>query len=113
VTFVEADREACRAIDSNLEKLRLTGARVVQQDAGRALALEASSGRRYDLVLVDPPYAELDRVLPTLDRYLPGLLSADGLVVVESSARTEPELPSLTMRTSRRYGSARLTLFEP
>jgi len=113
VTFVEADREACRAIDSNLEKLRLTGARVVQQDAGRALALEASSGRRYDLVLVDPPYAELERVLPTLDRYLPGLLSADGLVVVESSARTEPELPSLTMRTSRRYGSARLTLFEP
>ena len=113
VTFVEADREACRAIDSNLEKLRLTGARVVQQDAGRALALEASSGRRYDLVLVDPPYAELDRVLPTLDRYLPGLLSPDGLVVVESSARTEPDLPSLTMRTSRRYGSARLTLFEP
>jgi len=112
-TFVEADRQACRAIDANLDKLRLTGARVVQADAARALALEASSGRRYDLVLVDPPYAELDRVLPTLDRYLPGLLSADGLVVVESSARVEPELPSLTMRTSRRYGSARLTLFEP
>jgi len=31
--------------------------------------------------------------------------------VVETSSREEPELP-LSTRTSRRYGSARLTLFE-
>src|SRR6266498_4389526 len=30
--FVESDREACRAIDRNLVKLGLTGARVVCQD---------------------------------------------------------------------------------
>jgi 16S rRNA (guanine966-N2)-methyltransferase len=113
VTFVESDRDACRAIDANLEKLRLTGARVVQQDAARALALEAQAGRRYDLVLVDPPYAELAAILPVLDRHLPTLLAPDGLAVVESSSREEPELPSLAKRTSRRYGAARLTLFEP
>ena len=113
VTFVEADRAACRAIDANLEKLRLTGARVVQQDAARALALEAQAGRRYDLVLVDPPYAALAAVLPALDRYLPTLLTPDGLAVVESSSREELELSSLGKRTSRRYGAARLTLFEP
>src|SRR5436189_3356010 len=50
--FVENDREACRTIDRNLDKLRLTGARVIQQDALRALAAEAAAGRRYDLVLV-------------------------------------------------------------
>src|SRR3989440_4218364 len=54
--FVESDRDACRTIDRNLDKLRLTGARVIQQDALRALAAEASADRRYDLVLVDPPY---------------------------------------------------------
>ncbi len=113
VTFVESDRHACRAIDANLERLRLTGARVVQQDATRALAAEASSGRRYDLVLVDPPYADRAGVLPSLDRYLPAILSPTGLAVVESSSRDEPALPSLALRTSRRYGSARLTLFEP
>ena len=32
-------------------------------------------------------------------------------VVVETDKRTEPELP-LEQRTSRTYGSARLTLFE-
>ena len=30
--FVENDREACRAIDRNLDKLGLTGARVIQQE---------------------------------------------------------------------------------
>jgi hypothetical protein len=46
-----------------------------------------------------------------LSSYLPAVLSADGLVVVETGAREEPELPPLRMRTSRRYGSARITLF--
>ena len=31
---------------------------------------------------------------------------------IETDAREEPDLPSLEKRTSRRYGSARITLFE-
>jgi 16S rRNA (guanine966-N2)-methyltransferase len=107
--FVESDREACRAIDRNLEKLRLTGASVLCTDALRALAAEAAAGRRYDLVLVDPPYGTFS-ALP-VGRYLPAVLAPDGLLVVETAAKEEPELP-LAMRTSRRYGAARLTLFE-
>jgi 16S rRNA (guanine966-N2)-methyltransferase len=110
--FVESDREAQRAIERNLEKLGLKGARIVKQDAKRALAAEAAAGSRYDLVLVDPPYRMLDSLLPTLATYLPSLLAEDGIVVVESPAREQPELP-LTERTSRKYGSARLTVFEP
>ena len=109
--FVEDDREACRTIDRNLDKLRLTGARVIQQDALRALAAEAAAGHRYDLVLVDPPYEMFSSLQNRLSSYLPAVLSADGLVVVETGAREEPELPPLTMRTSRRYGAARITLF--
>ena len=109
--FVESDRDAQRTIERNLEKLGLKGARIVKHDARRALAAEAAAGRRYDLVLVDPPYRMFDSLLPTLAAYLPALLAEDGLVVVETDTRTEPELP-LTERTSRTYGSARLTLFE-
>jgi hypothetical protein len=43
--------------------------------------------------------------------YLPAVLAQDGLAVVETHAKEEPELP-LAKRTSRKYGSARLTLFE-
>jgi 16S rRNA (guanine966-N2)-methyltransferase len=109
--FVENDREACRTIDRNLDKLRLTGARVVQQDALRALAAEAAAGRRYDLVLVDPPYRRFSSLQNALIQHLPEILAQDGLLLVETAAAEEPDLP-LPMRTSRRYGAARLTLFE-
>ena len=109
--FVESDRDACRTIERNLDKLRLTGAAVICDDVTRALAAEAAAGRRYELVLVDPPYSLFSEVEPVLSRYLPAVLAEDGIVVVETSEREEPEIP-LPKRTSRRYGSARLTVFE-
>jgi 16S rRNA (guanine966-N2)-methyltransferase len=109
--FVEADADAVRAIERNLDMLRLTGATVLREDAVRVLAAEAAAGRTYDLVLVDPPYAMYSDLQTKLARWLPPVLAPDGLLVVETDARTEPELP-LAQRTSRRYGAARLTLFE-
>jgi 16S rRNA (guanine(966)-N(2))-methyltransferase RsmD len=104
--FVEADPQACRAIERNLEKLRLTGARVICRGALQVLATER---RQYDLVLLDAPYEMTDYT--TLARYLPAVLAPAGLLVVETAARVEPDIP-LARRTSRRYGAARLTLFE-
>jgi 16S rRNA (guanine966-N2)-methyltransferase len=112
VVFVETDRDAIRTIDRNLEKLRLTGATVLQQDATQALAAEAAAGRRYDLVLVDPPYEMFSSLQNRLSAYLPAVLADDGVVVVETAERNEPELPPLAKRTSRRYGRARITTFE-
>ena len=109
--LVESDRDAVRTIERNLDKLRLTGATILKRDALPALAGEATAGRKYDLVLVDPPYDRYDEMQPTLARYLPTVLAEDGLLVLETGARTEPELP-LELRTSRKYGSARVTLFE-
>jgi 16S rRNA (guanine966-N2)-methyltransferase len=110
-TFVEADRAAAETIVRNLDKLGLGGATVLREDAARRLTADAASGRRYDLVLIDPPYRMLAGVLPMLSSHLPAVVEPDGLVVVESDARDEPDLP-LPKRTSRRYGSARVTLFE-
>ena len=109
--FVEHDADAVRTIERNLDRLRLTGARVVHGDALRTIVQEATAGAKYDLVLVDPPYGMLTEIQPRLARHLPPLLAADGLVVFETDARTEPELP-LAVRTSRKYGQTRVTLFE-
>ena len=109
-TFVENDARAAAAIEQNLEKLRLTGARIVRAEASRALAAEASSGRKYDLVLVDPPYDRYLELQPMLARYLPHVLAADGVVAVETENRVAPELP-LEVLKSRTYGRARVTLF--
>jgi 16S rRNA (guanine966-N2)-methyltransferase len=107
--FVESDRDACRAIQRNLAKLGLQGAEVVGRDALRFLASER---RRFDLILVDPPYELVESLAMRLAVYLPRVLADNGLVVLESSSRLEPQLPPLELRTSRRYGAARVTLFE-
>jgi 16S rRNA (guanine966-N2)-methyltransferase len=104
--FVERDPGALRAIEQNLDKLRLRGT-VLRQDA---VAVLAGENRKYDLVFVDPPYDMYPDLEPQLARYLPTVLSDNAVVVVETDARVEPSLP-LAQRTSRKYGSARVTVY--
>jgi 16S rRNA (guanine966-N2)-methyltransferase len=108
--FVERDRDAARVIQANLEKLRLTGATVANRAVVAALRDDRTRNRRYDLVLVDPPYDEWERHAASLSELLPDVLEDGALVVVETSDRVEPELP-LDLVTTRRYGSARITVF--
>ncbi len=105
--FVEHDREACRTIDRNLDKLGLTGASVLCRDAFQMLA---ANTRAFDLVLCDPPYGFADHA--RLGPYLTRALAPEGVLVYESGAKVEPAIGGLAVRTSRTYGSARLTLFE-
>ncbi|HEY3541723.1 MAG TPA: 16S rRNA (guanine(966)-N(2))-methyltransferase RsmD [Gaiellaceae bacterium] len=104
--FVERDAGAVRAIERNLDKLRLR-ATVLRQDAVAVIAAET---RKYDLVFVDPPYDMYPDLEPQLARYLPLVLTGGGVLVVETGARVEPALP-LELRTSRKYGSARITVY--
>jgi 16S rRNA (guanine966-N2)-methyltransferase len=107
--LVEADTQACRTINGNLDKLGLTGAQVLCQDVTRFLGQET---RAFDLVFCDAPYEDYERLQPALARHAAALLTAPGLLVLETSARgPEPDLP-LETRTTRRYGAARITLFE-
>jgi 16S rRNA (guanine966-N2)-methyltransferase len=104
--FVDDDRDAVDAIESNLDKLRLR-ATVLRRDA---VAFLASERRKYDLVLVDPPYDVYADIEPQLARYLPGVLADDAVVVVETDSRVRPALP-LPERTSRKYGQTRVTVY--
>jgi len=108
--FVERDRGACRVIQTNLEKLRLTGAVVANRDVLAALREERARGRRHDLVLADPPYEQWGSHEAYLAELLPEVLEEDGVAAIETSAKIEPGLP-LDLVTSRRYGSARITVF--
>lgn len=108
--FAESDAAACRVIRQNLESLGLTGALVLQRDAVSVLREERTAERRHELLLLDPPYGRWETLEPVLADLLPEVVSDDGIVVVETDARTEPALP-LDLVTARRYGSARLTLF--
>ena len=83
--------------------------RVLCQDAPRALAAERGT---YDLVLCDPPYDDAPHA-PA--RAAPRAHPRPGRParLRDRAPRSSPRSTGLAVRTSRRYGSARLTLFEP
>lgn len=104
-TFVDSDRSAIRAIDTNLTACGLRDvATVVNAPVDRFLADAARVGHRFDLVLLDPPYgftgwAELLPRIPA------------GLVVAEAPREVAPPVGWSVVR-SRRYGRAWVTVFD-
>jgi 16S rRNA (guanine966-N2)-methyltransferase len=86
--LVESNRQAAEVIVANLQVVGTDAARVHRMPVERFLA---RANRAYDLVMVDPPYA--DDVAPVLVA-LARLLAPDGLVVVEQSSRTDFAWPA-------------------
>jgi 16S rRNA (guanine966-N2)-methyltransferase len=112
--FVDSDAEAARVIAANLAALDLTGAVVEKRDALAVLREAGARGTKYDLVFCDPPYGDWASLEPRLAELLPRVLAEEGMLVVETGARTEPQLPldsTFDLTTSRRYGSARISIF--
>jgi 16S rRNA (guanine(966)-N(2))-methyltransferase RsmD len=109
-TFVEQARGALAALRRNLERTGLgTAATVVSGDVMRFLG--ASPTHRYDLAVLDPPYAER-AILAPLQRLTPHL-APSAVVVVKHFWRTEvDEPPALRAIRQRRFGETTLTFLE-
>lgn len=107
--FVERGKSAARILRENIDAVGLGGS-VLERDVSAALP---SLTRVFDVVFVDPPYAEddsqIEGVLAKLDR----LLARDGLVVVHRQAQSAFGVPDfLTSSDERRYGDAVITMLE-
>src|SRR5437763_2820706 len=83
-TFVERGRPALAALRANLEALRVE-AEVVPGDAAAFVRNAARDGRAYDLVFVDPPYRDTERLARELD--VGSIVKAGGRLVTESDRR--------------------------
>lgn len=110
-TFVERGREALAVLRRNLERARVQdAARIAGQDVGRFLA--GPGEERYDLVMLDPPFAE-HAILAPLQR-VAARLSPGATVVVRTFWRTDvPEAAGLAIVRRRRLGETMLTFLEP
>jgi 16S rRNA (guanine966-N2)-methyltransferase len=117
--FVERDRLALGALREHLAALGLDSGeaaaaqelsvQVRAQDAFAALCAAAAGGERYDLIFLDPPYAQALAWGPKLAQALPDVLAPEGLVVVESDRRA-PLAVGLPVRRQRRYGDTSITI---
>ena len=100
-TLVDSDRNAIRTEKKNLETLGFSGrAEVLLCDWKKAAAELARRGYRYDIVFLDPPYRMTD--LREVFTALKGLLTDDGLVVLEHEAKAAVTTGDSFRETDRR-----------
>jgi 16S rRNA (guanine966-N2)-methyltransferase len=115
--FVEHDAAAARVIGENLTGAHVADrGRVVRADAISYLRAGAASDGPFDLVLVDPPYAEvglLSAALARLGSAESHLVTADGWVVAKHFWKTPPpaSVGLLASVRSRRFGETALTFY--
>jgi 16S rRNA (guanine966-N2)-methyltransferase len=109
--FVEHEEHALGALRENLGKLGLTPpcARVLEEDALRALRRAREREETYHLIFVDPPYAQAREKEHELQLLLPSLLAPDGRLVLESDRR-EPLSLDLEVLRQRHYGNTSITI---
>jgi len=108
-TFVDRAAEATKCVSANLDLLGLK-CPVLKLDWKLALGSLARDGEQFDVVFVDPPYAEADAVAAQLPDLLGGILAPDALVVFESGTNIEP-MAGMTIRRERRHGATLLRLY--
>ena len=112
--FVEPDELRIRTIKNNVLEIGfLEQALVIKGRAYEFLQKASAENESYDIFFIDPPYdsEEIEKVLPLLGEE--GLVSEDGVVIVEHFfKRHVPEKAGrLKMKRSYRYGDTMLTLY--
>lgn len=115
--FVESGSGACGAISGNLARTKLTSRAKVHCVPVRRALSESYLGRLaipYDIVFMDPPYADpvVPEVLEELGKAM--LVKAGGLLVIEHSRRMslQDSYGPLVLMKSRRHGDTCISLYE-
>ena len=109
--FVDAREDACRIIRENLKRTKLEGqGRVVRSDY---LDYLRRSREKFDIILLDPPYAEvfLENALKCITEI--DILQSGGIIVAERPV--EKALPfefeGYTRSRDYKYGKTLLTIY--
>ena len=113
--FVEVNPRAVQIIRENLE---ITGfadqGEIMAADVEKALKAAASTDRKFDMIFMDPPYLKelVQKTLTSLMQF--GVLTENGLVIVESSKMDELPLQEgpLKMVRQEKYGDTMLTFYQ-
>jgi 16S rRNA (guanine966-N2)-methyltransferase len=83
--------------------------RVRRRAFERVLRDEARAGARYDLVLLDPPYAAAAGYAAALGELIPAVLAPGALIVIESARGLDLAL-DLPADPPRRYGASTIQI---
>ena len=110
-TFVDARAEACGLIRENLKRAKMSGeGEVVQADY---LDFLTRCQKQYNIILLDPPYAEvfLENALKRIAEI--DILHSDGIIVTERPLGKELnwDCPGFSRSKDYKYGKTVLAIF--
>ena len=110
VVLVERDRGAAKVAQRNAEAVAKSGAARALVEQVAASTFLQRSGRRFDLVFIDPPYDLPDADLTAVLIDLAPLLMHPATVVVERARKAGPLDPpgDLALERTRDYGDTTL-----
>ena len=110
--LVDCAPKACRVIRENIEALGCKDrAELLRMKDTAALETLAREGKAFDVIFLDPPY-RMDPAPICAALAEKGLLSREGVIVVEHSRDREPNVPPpLTLSDRRGYGIVGLSFY--
>ena len=109
--FVDESEQACKLIRENLKRTKLESqAKVVRSDY---LSYLKTTNEKFDIILLDPPYAEvfLEKSLNMITEI--DILQSGGIIVTERPLGKDLvcDFPGYTRSKEYKYGNTLLTLF--
>jgi 16S rRNA (guanine(966)-N(2))-methyltransferase RsmD len=110
-TFVDASNTACNLIRENLRRTRLQEeSRVICSDY---LAFLGRCSEKYDIIFLDPPYAEvfLENALNRITEI--DILQSGGIIITERPLEKElsMDFPGYSRSKDYKYGKVLLTIY--
>jgi 16S rRNA (guanine966-N2)-methyltransferase len=106
--FVERDRQALATLRDNIRDLKLEGStQVLAHPIERVSRMVEGT---YDLVFVDPPYADVANAAQSLSQWLPQRVQ--GVLVFEHAGQeSAPIVANMMHIDTRRYGDTAVSFF--
>ncbi len=111
--FVEKDRAALEALESNIESLGLADrTEVRRQPVGTSLRALIERGDRFAMIFAAPPWERAGELLADVIASAPALLTEEGKLVLEHASRDpSPDAPELDLIDQRKYGDTALSFY--
>jgi 16S rRNA (guanine966-N2)-methyltransferase len=115
VVFVDSASESIECIRTNLEKTRLSAKALVRRSDVVSMLSTLSQDGGFDLVYMDPPYADAVRLFREIAGILTArsLLAPGGMVMVEHPAQDLPEdfVTKLKLMRRCKYGTVMISFY--
>jgi 16S rRNA (guanine966-N2)-methyltransferase len=108
--FIESGRAQAGAIKANLQNLALK-AEVLVTDYRAAFRTLSREHNKFDLIFADPPYDEVTpaEIIEAVQQY--GLLSPDGLLIIEHKRGQAMESDKMRLLKKRRFGQTEVSFY--